>query len=103
MGPPISIDGKRRRPSERDAAAGLQWGRRLASTERPGSGERREWQGGASMGPPISIDGKRAIARPDASRCPEASMGPPISIDGKLPTRVRNAAGRDVLQWGRRL
>ncbi len=41
MGPPISIDGKLRAIVDIEEGSGLQWGRRLASTESDESGSRR--------------------------------------------------------------
>src|SRR5690349_21431671 len=111
MGPPISIDGKtisreiassagtlqwgrRLASTERrdfvrspDKPGALQWGRRLASTERLARPFRTQLQRHASMGPPISIDGKARRGR-DARRSGGASMGPPISIDGKSARRA---------------
>ena len=83
-----AVDWHRRRGAARmDRRAefsALQWGRRLASTER-GFRWTRQANGaqGASMGPSIGIDGE-VLARLRADGDPIASMGPSIGIDGEV-------------------
>ena len=124
-----AVDSRRRRAvaqAERDGVLGLQWGRRLSSTEscsarRRLSGCTSGFNGAvdfrrrrddatrvlgvngdlASMGPSTFVDGEDVDKAAPLAQV-AASMGPSTFVDGELPSN-RPESRSLLLQWGRRL